>query len=769
MAPVAEEGGPRRPHQALGGPEAIPAATPAGQSLDPGRAPASRQRKLGMEERVIRDHLGQEVGCMDAVGQSQSSLEKEEEQEDPTRPEERAEGQSQPGPLDDISGPNAAPGEGPLDCELGCRDAPEGESPTSENHGSAPGTPQNENGSPKGQGGRLPEGGLLDKEAGGGGVGQEAVPEQSASEVEPTLAPAPGKASATESAEQSQGSPAKTPEGQESVATEEWQGGPQRPGSPLEPLTEPLPPQFPPAQGREALSSQEGPKIPPLDLVRPDSPPAQIPAVPEETVPSLQGTEESTLLDQKIPLQEKGGSLLDPEPPFLSNQGPSPALGQNSSLFNQAPPAGQECLPGENLPPLQPDPPSSPLGTKPPSAQGEPPLLLDVMDQVTTTSLHEAEGALSSQSQTPSLLDPPLSPRPEEEPLLPQHVPSPGHEMEKPALQQGPPGCELEGSLPGMVQTSTDPLSSLLPDQMVPLLDAKTSALEESPVALQGQPPGPPQLQLSPFPEADVFHPSQVPPSVEDPGETPGAPLDLQDTEPRSPTGKTPASSLQEAGGALPGESLAPLPGPTSPQLPRGSSPHLAPPAPEDQTSLLGQPTPSQEAAESLPEGQSSAEPAEESAADRAEQAASPGQAQSPLLQQGAPACPHAGPSPSQETLRPLPEHSKAVGRGNASVASAGGGEAREVLGKLPAEKPPLLKEEAEAARDSSAGDPQSKGGLVKPPGVATSTPGPHNSSTRSSANTAYAHQPQAARSHPGPGQGAEKAKHKSCQCCTLM
>uniref|UniRef100_A0ACB8EMR7 Uncharacterized protein n=2 Tax=Sphaerodactylus townsendi TaxID=933632 RepID=A0ACB8EMR7_9SAUR len=752
-----------------------------------------------MEEIVIRDHLGQEVGCMDAVGQNQSSLEKEEELEGPTNLGDSCDHWSQVdgvsdekeaignGQVDDVSDEKEAMGEGSLARELGSRDGPEGQSPTSQDPS---GVLQNENRGPKGQGDELLEMDALAKEAGGVDVGPKALPEQGAQEMEPTLAT--GEAPIAESVEQSQGSQMKTPEWQKSRAREGGQGH-QRPGSQLEKLAPSLPHQFPPRQEVKDLSSQ-GEAF--LDPVLPPSA-TQMLAMSQDKIPSLQGTKES-LLDQ-IPasFQENEGPLLNPELPFLSNRSPLPPLNQNSflpeskgSILDQTLSSLPECLSEQNLPSLQ-DPVSSSLETKPSPLQGKIPPLSDVkhsvMDQV-PSSLHEANETFSFWSQTctrtqiTSLLDRPVSPLPEMEPFVLEHISSSGHEMEKTITPQGQ-GLfrhEVDGSLPESFPSLTNHLSSL-PDQTVPLQEAKISALEETSVPLQEPMPMAPEAKVLPLPEGDVFLPSQVPLSVGDPCESPIVLLDcalpaLQDTESTSPVSKNPASSLQEVDGALPGEIQAPLPSHTSPNLPEdeGSSPDQVPPTSEDQTttSQLGQAPSFQEAATSLPEGQNSSDPPEEKF-NVAEPTPPPNKAQTPVLSDAS-ICPHALPLSSRESLQPLLDTTEALetldakGSG-ASVASAGAGEVTDVLESLRAEQQPLLQEDKVpgAPLDISVGEPQPKAGILKPPG-ATSQQAPNNIS-HPSANTAYSPQLQAAPPRQGQDQEPERGKHKSCQCCTLM
>nr|XP_056723012.1 paralemmin-3 [Euleptes europaea] len=612
--PMAVEKGDSPPHQ--GSSEAASAANPAEQSLHPGKAPAARQRKLAMEKIVIRDHLGQEVGCMDSVGQDQSSLEKDEELEGHTDSGDRRDGWGQLVSVDGIPDREEAPGEGPPGHELGSHNGPEGESLTCQDHQGPSGLRQNENSDPEGQGDGLLEMGSLAKEADGEGVGQMAVPGQGALETEPAPALATDDAPTPEPMEQSEGSQMKMPEQQESEARKE------------------------------------------------------------------------------------GGKL------------------------------------------------------------------------------EEFSHSSQVQTQTPSLAERVIFPLPEVEPFVLEPIPSSGQETKRTITQQGQKlfRHEVDGSLPVATPSLTDQLSSL-PDQIVSLPEAKISALEENPVPLEDQTPVPPEAQVSPWPEADVFLPSQVPPSADDPCESPVILLDqippaLRDMDSTSPVDKTPASSRQEADGAVPDEIQTPLPIQTSPDLleDKGSSPAQAPPTSEDQStaSLLGQAPSFQDAAKSPPEGQNSSDPPEERST-LAEQTLSSDKAQSPVLQDAS-LPPSVLLLTTQETLQPLLDKTDvldAKGSGEASAASAG--EITEALENLPSEQQPLLKEAkaSGAPLDISVGEPQSKAGVLQPPGAA-SQQAPNNS-PRTSANTAYSHQHQATVPRQEEDQEPEKGKRRSCQCCVLM
>ncbi|XP_077186078.1 uncharacterized protein LOC143833756 [Paroedura picta] len=741
VPPVPVEKEDRRPPQ--GASEATAAANPAGHGLDASQAPASRQRKWAMEEIVIRDHLGQEVGCMDAVGQTQISLEKEEELEDQTNSEDRCDRWSQPGPAD------GALGQGPLDCELASRDGPEGASPPAQDHQSPSGILPPEDSHSTGPGDGPPEGGSLAPEAGGRGVGQEVGPEQKVQEMEPApVLTATGDEAVPEPGQQSQRRPMETPVGQEAGAVETWPV-PQRPGSPPEQLTASLPHPFPPGQEVKDPSAQEEAKISCGDPVRP-SPPTQS----QDPEPPLQGTKGSLL--GQIPPEDNKGSLLDPELPFLPDPSPPPSLPESAgSLFDPATSAMQQAPLPDEEPPSQQDPLASSLERKASHPQGEAPPLPGEQgspeDQVppAVSSLPAADMALPS----PGTQEQPLPPLPKDQPLSgPACLPSSEPEGEGPFRDNPRP--------------STDQLPPLT-GQRGSLLGTEGEAAEEPPGGLlQGSMPTPTEHPADP-------PPSQTPPPEGEAGQSlpDQTPPVLQDVESGPVPGWTPASSLPGGGGDLPGERQGPLPSQVPQHLPEeaGSSPAPgAPPTSEDQamaTPLGEAPASLPEVAKTLPEGQNSPAPPEERPP-LAGQPSPPGSAPPPVLP-GTPVGPHALPLSSQEPPQPLLDKPCARGSGDASTASAGAGAgagevAAEVLGNLHAEKQHLQKE-----AEGSGGTP-AKPGVLKSPG-ATSNPTPNDSSPRSSANTAHPPQLQAAPARQGHGPEPERGKHKSCQCCALM
>ncbi|KAL8164534.1 UNVERIFIED_CONTAM: hypothetical protein K2H54_053059 [Gekko kuhli] len=425
--PMAEGKGDHRPHQ--GGSKA---ANVAGQNLDPGKAPASHQRKLAMEEMVIRDHLGQEVGCMDAVGQNQSSLGKEEELEDHTDLGDSCDRGSQRGSVDGVSDQKEALGEGQLDHELGNRGGPDGQSPTYKDHASPSSFLQNENGYPKGQEDRPLEMGSPAKEAGGTEVGKEEVSERSAQEV-PALALATGDAPPTESVKPSGGNQMETPVWQELGATEDGQGWAEFPHRsqvhaqtlvdqvfPPPPEVEPLMLEVIPSSWHETKETigQQG-----------EEPTGkEVAGSLADTIPSFT-SQLPSLPDHIVPLQDATISVSEPSPLVPEDQKPVPPETKvpprpDSDVFlpDQIPLFVDD--PGESPVALQDEIPQALQDTESTSPAGENP----------TSSPQEADGALPD--ETPSHDSPHLLA--EEESAPDQGLPTLGELLTPSLLGQTP-------------------------------------------------------------------------------------------------------------------------------------------------------------------------------------------------------------------------------------------------------------------------------------------------------------------------------------------
>ncbi|XP_034997030.2 paralemmin-3 isoform X1 [Zootoca vivipara] len=743
VSPITEECGGIQPPQRSA--EAAPDIKLACQSLGLSEASPNCPRKLAVEEMVIRDHLGQEVGSMDAVGQKQSSIGKEEDLEGhPDLGNEGEEG-SKPNHLCSASSSVKAPGatESRVDSELGSRDGPEGESPTSwEYHQSPSKAPQGENScldSPKWRAEAELEMGSLAKEAERMGAGQKELPEQGAKEVEPARGLAVGHAEPVMG-------------GQGNLSGESL-------GSWLDQPKLPLLDQIP--------DPEEG-KMPLLDEVMLSSSPLpdQVPGTLQEQIPPP--------LQDQIPssFQEMEGSCLEP---LLPNQSLSTLSDQSAPLQEKKellPSAQQESLLDPTPPSLQDDLSSSPKDN-PSSFQGE---FTSLQDQI-PSPLHEANGKpldqipTSRQEQSAAALpDQVLSPPLDQFTSLPGQIPSSLNEIEK-SLQRSTTsqgqelsGVEAKGSFPDIIPSLSNQLTSL-PDQINSLQEAEGLPLEEIPVILQDQMPTAPEARIPSLPEEDIILPGQIPFPVDEgkhllPGESPASgpdpiPQALLDQDPTFLEGAAP-SSLQEMGGSLTDQMQASLPSQTSPRLleAKGSPQGQAQPMLTEQVPISpqGQATSLQEPEKSLPEKLE-------------EVPLLPGQAPSPN-----PTAPDALLSSSQDAGQPLLDKTVSVGNRelkegrDGSLASA----AEEAKESLHAEQQPLLQEASADALDISVGGLQPKMGILKLQ-AATNQEAPTYTTTSANTASSCQLQPTAPRQGEDPEQGQSRRKQKSCQCCSVM
>nr|XP_028567942.1 LOW QUALITY PROTEIN: paralemmin-3 [Podarcis muralis] len=744
VTPMTEEGGDVQPPQRSA--EAAPDVKLACQSLGLSEASPNCPRKLAVEEMVIRDHLGQEVGSMDAVGQKQSSIGKEEDLEGhPDLGNEGEEG-SKPNHLCSASSSVKAPGatESRVDNELGSRDGPEGESPTSWDHQSPSKAPQGENScldSPKWQAEAELEMGSLAKEAELMGAGQKEFPEQGAKEADPARGLAVGHVEPVMGR-------------QENLSRESLGSWLDQPKLPL----------------LDQIPDLEEAKMPLLDEVMSSSSP-----LPDQVPVTLQEQILPPLQDQIPSFQEMEGSRLEP---LLPNQSLSTLSDQTAPLQERkellsapVPPPQQESLLDPAPPSLQDHPSSSPK-ENPSSLQGE---VTSLQDQI-PSPLREANGKpldqipTSLQEQSAALPDQVLSPLLDQLTSLPEQIPSSLNETEK-SLQisttsqgQELSGVEAKGSFPDIIPYQ---LTSL-PDQINSLQESEGLSLEEIPVILQDQMPTAPEARIPSLPEEDIILPGQIPLPVDEakhllPGESPASvpdpiPQALLDQNPTFLEGAAP-SSLQEAGGCLTDQMQASLPSQTSPCLleAKGSPQGQAQPMLMEQVpiSMQGQATSLQEPEKSLPEKLE-------------EVPLMPGQAPSPN-----PTAPDALLLSSQDVGQPLLDKTVSVGNqelkegGGASLASAAE-EAKEVLESLHAEQQPLLQEASADALDISVGDMQPKTGILKLQ-AATNQEAPTYTTTSANTASSCQLQPTAPRQGEDPEQGQSRRKQKSCQCCSVM
>lgn len=677
-------GGDRSTHEMSS--EVSPPTKAVRQRSDASKVPTRHQRKLAVEEMVIRDHLGQEVGSMDAVGQKQRPI------EDHVTVGNGDEEWKQPDP-------QASENEPKVKWELGSRDSPEGQSPTFQIN---PNTARI-------LGNRYIEFAKRHVEESAMRAAQKELAKEGEMDKTPTAEPMKLE---------SHGREESTVVGRRQERRESW---------PEQSLSE---------QGTNGLDLDQAP----LE----EAQAAFLDPVPGQSAFPLQEGTDSCLPDHiPSPFQGMGKALQDVVPSLLSNQGPLILLdpswpaqsreeyfqnqfssSQQESLFD----AGPLALQGRN---------SSPLEQNPPPPQGESispqDSKLSWLNQL-PLSLQEAigehldqlPGILQDQSIT-SLLTPLLISLPEHLIYLPEvklslpeqspsSLPSTGSSLQQsmPLQDQQPSGQEAKESLPGLTCSTNQ--SGVLPDQITALQEKKKISTEEITLALQENMPIPLEAQLSSLPEAD--------------------------TERKTP------SSEQEDGGALPKPIQSSLPSQTAPS-------HLE----AKGVGSVQPPSSFQEEIHMLPD----LAPATNSV--------------QRMTRQGPPTVPQFVPSSSQDPGQPpldkaaMGENQEPKEAGDANLFPAAKDKIPDVLGNLQAEQQPLLKgpRASVALPDVSAGDPQSKAGIIKPE-IATGQETPIYATT-SAANTASECELQPIEDPQGESDEEEqtKQKQKSCQCCSIM
>lgn len=736
---------------------------------------------------------------MDAVGQKQSSITKEEECEEHTPLRNGCEEGSGMAPPHSGAGQETTPGASgsQLDGELGRRDGPEGESPTSQDEHQQISSKLLQHETSCLDSSKQQSDGELGKETAQMGAEQKVLPGQGANKVEPAQDTVATDVLATESITSGQATEENKEGLQESHETEITvlgQGG-ERPenlqGPPKEAL---FPDQTLPVH--EVLE----------ETILSSSPTEQISLAIQKPGPSLQETEGSVLDQTPCSHQEMEGPFLEPVVLSLLNQSPSVFVNQNPplqeseiSLLTQTSSSVQEPVLDPNPSSLQ-DSFPSPSEQKPSSLQGMATSLQEAkhssLDQI-PSPLHETNAKcldqIPSSLQSTSVPDQTLPPPSDQLTSLPEEITSSLHETEKSSqISSTPEGqefsvMEAKGSFPDITSSLPDPLSSL-PDQVNSLQDTQGMTLEEISVELQNQVPTPPAAQIPSLPEADSILQDQAPSSKgEDehlvPKETPVPGPDqvlpvLQDQGNQFLESKT-LSSLPEVGGSFTEESVEPLPSQTSPSLPEGRTP----PPREAQTMLVeqmptsaqGQPPSSVEATQILSEKEIAPSAVEGTPA-LPDHAPASCQVPNAILQDTA-NVPDVLLSSNQEHAQSLLGKAAIVANqelkegGEASLASTTTEETPEVLGNLHAEHEPLLNKTntSVAPPEISVGDQkQPKTGILKPQAaLSQETP----TYTTSSANTASSCQLQSSgsRQEEGQDQGQSRRKQKSCQCCSVM
>ncbi|XP_026567368.1 paralemmin-3 [Pseudonaja textilis] len=760
--PVTLEGGDFQPHQGK-----IEAA-PTTKNLDPNEAPTAYQRKLAVEKMVIRDHLGQEVGSMDVVGQTQNFIRKEDELGDHDNIGNDCEEWNTSGSLCNVvdQKKTGCATENHLDCDLGSRDGPDGASPTSHDQQNPSNLLQDNANcfdSPRKQGDSEQEIGLLVKESVLMEMGQKELPEQNADEAEPARNLAICDV-ATEEAAGNQANHTQREEMQECHGSDPIK---------LEAAEEE-------EETKQSVSNHvilgQGTITNPLEEAKLDP---VMTSSSSDQIPSLSDTKVSLPEQNPLSFQETEILFVESEQSLLPNQSPSLLLDQSvslqenkDSLLGQTPSSLPESLIASNPSSLQ-DHFSSPeqkafslqddttaqeakgfLSNQTPSS----------ISETTEKNLDQISTALQECSD--SVVDQILPNSPDQLPSLPEKIPSSLHEGQRSphilptVLGQEQSALEMKGSLLDIAPSVTNQLSPLS-DQTMPLEEANNSSLEEVPVALQVQMPTVTETQTLLLSEGDKFSSGQIPLTENEKKETPTTgpdqnPLALQDQ-------KLPFLDGKEVTGSLIDHS--PLQNQTSSCLPEGSLQEQAQPTVvehmsvslQDQTSSL------KETEETLPGKTSPFLVA---------QSPTPNKDQGPILQETTVL--DALSTVNQDSAQPLldaavnSENQELKEDRDANLASEA--ETTEIQENIAAEQQPLLNElkTTVTTQDISLGDQQqSKSGIQKHQGASIQE-APIYITT--DGNPASCHlQPAASHQEEDQEQGQNRRKQKTCQCCLVM
>ncbi|XP_039174431.1 titin homolog [Crotalus tigris] len=767
--PVTIEGGNFPPYQGR-----IEAA-PTTKNLDPSEAPAAHQRKLAVEKMVIRDHLGQEVGSMDAVGQTQNFIRKEDELEDHDNMGNDCEEWSTSGSLCNVvdQKKTGCATENHLDCDLDSRDGPEGASPTCHDQQNPSNLLQDSANcldSPRKQGDSEQEIGLLVKEAVLMETGQKELSEQNAEEAEPARNLAVCDI-ATEEEAVNQANLTQKEEMQECHESDTVMLGGAGEG---EETKQSVSDQISPGQETTILNPLEEAK---LDPVMTSSLSDQIPSLPDTKV---------SLPEQNPPsFQETETLFLESEQQLLPHQSPSPLLDQSVSLQEN-----KDSLLGQTPSSL----PESFIASNPSALQGHVSspeqkafLLQDdtatqetkcfLLDQ-TQSSIHEANGKNLDQISTALqecsdfVVDQILPTSPDQLTSLPEKIPSSLHEGQKSphvlpiVLDQEQSVLEMKGPLPDIAPSVTNQLSPLS-DQIIPLEEANSSSLEEVPVPLQVQMPTVTKSQTLLVTEADKFSSGQIPLSENEKKATPTTepdqiPLALQDQKPPFPDGKEVTGSLTDHS-PLQSQSSScflevSLQDQAQPTLVEHMSVSL-----QDQTSSLKE-------TEEILAGKTSPFLMEETPA-LLDQAPTTNKDQGPIPQETTVL--DALPTVNQVSAQPLLD--AAVNSKNQELKEdrdsnlASEAETTEIQENIAAEQQPLLNElkTAVTPQDISLDQQQSKSGIQKHQGASVQE-APIYITTDGNPGSCHL-QPAASHQEEGQEQGQNRRKQKTCQCCLVM
>ncbi|XP_039370655.1 paralemmin-3 isoform X5 [Mauremys reevesii] len=694
------------------------AAAPGTRDDGAGASP-KQPEKLGMGkvEMIIRNHLGQEVGSMDAIGRTSPETEGEAPQGE-NGLEEAWDGRTEREPQSPPASASDA-----LDSRMeesvageGSREGPEGESGVQEGEAQALPVENCCLDSPRPE----PDGELEEPI----GVMEEgeisAEPARGATEMEEAEAAQRTQGRAAEQRPQELGrgpmwqEPAREQERQVSPGAEHSQAAGVGEGAEtkasLQDQIPALQGQIPSPQEAKAILRDQIPAL--LDQIPSSLQEAKAPL--QDQIPALQGQipspqeAKATLQDQTPSSLQEADVSMQNQIPTVQDQIPLSVLEVQTSLQGQIP------SPQEAKAALQDQVPSS-LQDQIQSMQDQVPSSLQdqiqsVQNQI-PSSLQEAN--ISLQDQIPSALQNQIPSPQEAKAALQNQIPS--------SLQDQIPSS-LQDQIPSPHKAKAalqDQIPSSLQDQIQSMQDQISSSLQEANISLQDQIPLPQ--------EAKAALQDQIPSSLQDQIQS------MQDQI---------SSSLQEANISLQDQ----IPSALQDQIP---SPHKAKAALQDQI-----PSPHEAKHSFHSQIPSSQEPI-------------------PALHGEVPLTPSGrAPTPEQAPSRPRESMALKGGSGTGPVSSAPE-ETTENLGKLHPEQQPLLKEASgcrmgwKQPQDPVARSLQPGAGTLKSL-AAVSPEAP--TYTTASANTASPCQGRSATTtRPGDGQETGRRKQKTCQCCSVM
>ncbi|XP_065432291.1 paralemmin-3 isoform X3 [Chrysemys picta bellii] len=767
-----------------------------GTQDDGAGASAKQPEKLGVGkvEMIIRNHLGQEVGSMDAIGRTSPETEGEAPRgenglEEAWDGRTEREPQSPPALVSDAldSGmEESVAGEGSREGPEGESGALDGEAQALPDENCCLDSPRPEpDGELEEPSGVVEEGEISAEPRGATGMeAAEAAQRAQGRAAEPErpeeLGPTQGRGPMWQG-------PAREREHQVSPGTERPQAAGMGEGAETKAYSQDWIPS--PQEAKGALQDQ----IPaPQDQI---PSPQEAKGAPQDQIPSPQ--EAKGALQDQIPAPQD--QIPSPQEAKGALQGQIPALQDQILALKDRIPSPQEAkgAPQDQIPALQ-DRIPSPQEAKgapqdqipalqdripsPQEAKGAPQdQIPSVVQDQAPSSLQEAEVSMQNQippvqDQIPlsllevktSLQGQILSPQ-EAKAALQNQIPSSLQEANASLQNQIPSPQEATVALQDQIPSSLqDQIPSSLQDQIQSMRDQIPSSLQEANTSLQNQIPSPQEATVALQDQIPSSLQDQIPSSLQEANaslqnQIPSpqeATVALQDQIPSSLQDQIP-SSLQEANASLQN------------QIP---SPQEATVALQDQipSSLQDQiPSSLQEANTSLQDQVPSPHEAKHSFHSQIPSSQEP----IPALHGELPLTPRELPSgraPGLEQVPSRPRESMALkgGSGTGPVPSTAE-ETTENLGKLHPEQQPLLKEASglqtgqKAPLDPAARSLQPGAGTLKSL-AAVSPEAP--TYTTASANTASPCQGRSATTpRPGDGQETGRRKQKTCQCCSVM